>query len=229
MYTSTKILAALFVFSILSFSGSAQFKKERNIFRMGLRNVDMTGIDAGTRSFAPAIDLGFGASYYLSGNIKFEPELHYSPRGFSSTTKYTDSTNTKSSLYIHYLDFCPNFSFIFGSKAKKGGVPINFWVGPYLGYGFAGSLNSDKLTINPRTNKADTTISTSASPFSSGVKRLDYGINAGIGLRFDNFVNFGITYSRGFNDLADDKRYGTTGIYNQSYGFYVSVLFDDVF
>jgi hypothetical protein len=224
MFPFQKSLAIFFL--IILFSSSAQSQKKNNFFRLGIRQIDLIGDFPlkNNHQFLPAIDFGFGKSYSLGTNLSFEPELHFSPRGYRSAFQVNDSVSVTSKIAIQYLDFSPNLSFTLGKKGLSR-KPLNVWIGPYIGYGLSGKSTYE--STGQRKSKSDTIITSTTFPLGTNLSRLDYGINAGVGLRFENFVNFGITYSQGFNNIADNRIYGT--IYNQSWGIYLSVLFDDMF
>jgi hypothetical protein len=212
---------------LLSNSLNAQLKRDHSVFRFGIRAVSIRGNDVNVSnnlSLKPVIDVGFGMSYNLSKNLRFQPEIHYSPRGFFSKFKATDSTYLENSLELHYLDICPNFSYIFGSQIGLG-KQVSIWGGLYLGIGIVGR-NVFSGTILSNRAKADSTFNYVSARFGNGLNRIDYGFNVGIGLQIEKITQIGIAYSMGFNNVADNRVYQ---YYNQSIGVFVTVLFDDIF
>jgi hypothetical protein len=213
---------------LLSITCDAQVKKDRSFFRFGIRAVSVRGDNIPLRNdfgIKPVIDLGFGMTYNLSKKIRFQPGIHYSPRGFQAKNNFTDSTYVSNSLELHYLDICPNFSYTFGGY-QDFMTRFAVWGGPYLGVGIAGRNVLSGKTLNTLKTKADSTFSDSRVRFGDGLNRIDYGFNIGLGVQLEKFTQIGIAYSMGFNNVADNRNFS---IYNQSLGFYVTVLFDDMF
>jgi hypothetical protein len=205
----------------------AQFKKDRSVFRFGVRHVNVYGDNVpfgNSIQLKPVIDLGFGMNYRLSKNLSFQPEIHYSPRGFKSKYQGTDSTYTDNSLELHYLDICPNLNYVFGNRDSFK-TQLCVWAGPYLGVGITGRNVYSGVRLSNR-RIADSTFSNTVRTFGNGLKRIDYGFNMGVGIQVEKFAQIGISYSVGLNNVADDR---TFKYYNQSIGMFITVLFDDMF
>ena len=215
------------VFFITTAPCFAQLKKDRSIFRFGVRAVNIYGnnVPFGNNvNLKPVVDVGFGISYRLSQNLSFQPEIHYSPRGFQSKYNFTDSTYTQNSLELHYLDICPNLNYVFGN-GNSFSTKLCVWAGPYLGVGITGRNVYSGVRLSER-RRADSTFSNTVRTFDNGLKRIDYGFNMGVGIQIEKFTQIGISYSVGLNNVADDR---TFQYYNQSIGVFVTVLFDDMF
>jgi hypothetical protein len=207
---------------------NAQFKRDHSFFKFGVKSVSVRGDNISSRDnfiLKPVVDFGFGTNYNLSANFRFQPEIHYSPRGFRAKYNLSDTTYFENSLELHYLDLCPNFSYTF-NEHQSFQPRLTIWGGPYLGVGVAGRNITSGLTLNTKGTKADSTYSYKSSTFSNGLNRFDYGLNVGLGVQFEKFTQLGIAYSMGFNNILEDKKFP---IYNQSVGIYVIVLFDDMF
>jgi hypothetical protein len=205
----------------------SQLKKDHSFFRFGVRNVNIYGdnVPFGDNiKLKPVVDLGFGINYRLSKNLSFQPEIHYSPRGFQSKYQGTDSTYTDNSLELHYLDICPNLNYVFGERDNFR-TQLCVWAGPYLGVGITGRNVYSGVTLNNQ-RRADSTFSRTVRTFGNGLNRIDYGFNMGIGIQVEKFTQIGISYSVGLNNVADDR---TFQYYNQSIGIFVNILFDDMF
>jgi Outer membrane protein beta-barrel domain len=215
-------------FLLASFFADAQFKKDHYIFKFGVRSVSVRTDNIYQKdnfSLKPVIDFGFGVNYNLSKSLRFQPEIHYNPRGFESKFNFPDSTFVENSLELHYLDLCPNFSYTFGDH-QSFRTKLNVWGGPYLGVGVGGRNVISGLRMNTKGTKVDSTYSFVDKRFTNGLNRIDYGFNVGVGLQFEKFTQVGFSYSMGFNNILDSK---TVAIYNQSIGLYLIVLFDDIF
>jgi Outer membrane protein beta-barrel domain len=223
-----RFIATVVCLLLINNVSNAQFKRDHSFFKFGVKSVTVRGDNISSRdnfTLKPVIDFGFGINYNLSKNLRFQPEIHYSPRGFKSKYNLTDSTFVENSLELHYLDLSPNFSYTFGGHQSMQ-TRLIVWGGPYLGFGVAGRNIISGLTINAKGTKADSTFSDKSMTFKNGLNRLDYGFNVGFGLQFERFSQFGFSYSMGFNNILDDKKFP---IYNQSVGLYMIVLFDDMF
>ena len=223
-----KLIIFTLYFILASFFAEAQFKKDRYIFKFGVRSVSVRTDNIYQKdnfSLKPVIDFGFGINYNLSKSLRFQPEIHYNPKGFKSKFNFSDSTFVENSLELHYIDLCPNFNYTFGDY-NSFRTKLNIWGGPYLGVGVSGRNVMSGQTINKKGTKADSTYSNVNKRFTNGLNRLDYGLNLGAGLQLEKFTQIGISYSMGFNNILDSK---TVAIYNQSIGIYVIVQFDDMF
>ena len=215
-------------FLLTSFLVNAQFKKDHFIFKFGVRSVSIRSENIYQKDnffMKPVIDFGFGVNYNLSKNFRFQPEIHYNPRGFKSRFNLSDSTYVENLLELHYLDLCPNFSYTVANHQSYR-TKLNVWGGPYLGFGIGGRNVLSGQIINTKGTKADSTYSYVNRRFTSGLNRMDYGFNVGVGLQFEKFTQVGFSYSMGFNNILDSK---TVAVYNQSVGIYMIVLFDDMF
>ncbi len=112
-YHLMRFISLILCLLLINSVSNAQFKKDHLFFRFGVKSVTVRGDNITSRdniTLKPVIDFGFGINYNLSKNLRFQPEIHYSPRGFQSKYNFTDSTYAENSLELHYLDLCPNFS-----------------------------------------------------------------------------------------------------------------------
>ena len=97
--------------------------------------------------------------------------------------------------------------------------------GPYVGLGLAG--RSVVSGVTPRTNGlSDSTFLAIDKTFGGGLNRLDYGFNLSIGIQYEKFAQFGVTYSLGLNNIVDKNSFTT---YNKSIGIYMIFTFDELF
>ncbi len=121
----------------------------------------------------------------------------------------------------------PKFQFSYALRGHQSlQTRLTVWGGPYFGVGIAGRNVLSGVTLNTKGTKADSTFSDKSITFKNGINRIDYGFNVGLGLQFEKFTQVGISYSMGFNNILEDKKFP---IYHQSIGIYVIVLFDDMF
>ena len=219
-----------FVFCLLLFNFTliAQSKKDQFFFKFGIKSLTIITDNPLVKDnfyLKPAIDFGFGINYNLSKNFRFQPEIHYTPRGFKSKYNFSDSAYLQHSLELHYLDLYSNFSYTIGGY-EGFQTRMILWGGPYLGLGLMGrNVISGVLprTIGTRT---DSTFSNVNKRFGDGLNRIDYGFNIGLGLQYDKFTQFGFSYSQGFNNITDQYSFAT---YNKSVGIYIIILFDRMF
>lgn len=219
------LYSTIILLFLLPLIASGQRKKDHYLFHFGLRSVDVRSDNSPPTSFKPVVDIGFGINYQLSQNLQFQPELRYTPRGYQSKSTLTDSTFLNNSLSLHYVDFCPNFNYTFGSTEHTF-IHLSIWGGPYLGLGIIGKQTTSGTILNTNKTRADSTVSRTNAAFGNGLNRLDYGLNLGVGLQFERIAQLGISYSIGFNNVST---FQASLIYNQSWGLYMRVLFDDMF
>lgn len=215
------------LFLFVSIRVNAQMKKEHNIFHIGIKSSSVYGDNVPLKdfsSFKPVIDFGFGINYVINKNIRFQPEIHYNPRGYQAKYNFTDSTFVERSLQLHYIDFCPNFNYTFGNQQNPL-TRLSVWGGPYVGVGILGKNVYSGTLLNKSKTKADSTFSDVTATFGNGLNRIDYGFNVGVGLQLERFTQIGFSYNMGFNNVSDDKMFN---YYNKSWGFYIRVLFDDM-
>ena len=221
-------IISLIIFLFFSITSIAQTKKDRSFFRFGLKNVSVRGENIGLQNnmaLKPVIDLGFGLTYNLSDHLRFQPGIQYSPRGFNAKSTLTDSTFVENTLELHYLDICPNFSYSFG-RFDSYNTHVVVWGGSYIGVGIGGKSYASGTILNTKGTRADSTFNKTTYTFGNGLNRIDYGFNVGLGLQIERFTQVGVAYSMGFNNIADNKNFS---IHHQSIGFYLTVLFDDMF
>ncbi len=205
----------------------SQFRKDHYIFRFGIKSVKVVGDNLNFENnlkFKPVADFGFGINYHLSKRLGFQPELHYSSRGYKAKINLTDSTFLTNKYNLGYLDFCPNFNYSFGKNL--GGKPtLSLNIGPYFGYRFTGRHIFKGKIVDLNSNKADSTFTQNRKI--TNLNRIDYGLSLGLGVNFNHYIQVGISYSRGFNNLTlanEPKKY-----YNNGIGIFMTILFDDMF
>ena len=218
----------VFCFLLINFTVNAQLKKDRSFFKLGIRAVEIHTDNIPIKDnfhLKPVVDVGFGMNYNLSEKVRFQPEIHYNPRGFKAKYNFTDSTYLSQSLELHYLDLCPSFSYTFGGH-QSFQTRVIVWGGPYLGVGIVGRNVVSGVTLNANGTKADENFSYVNKKFGDGLNRIDYGFNVGFGLQYEKFAQIGFSYGMGLNNIADNTSFTT---YNRSVGIYVVVLFDDMF
>ena len=220
--------AYVFCLLLINFTIEAQSKKDHYFFKFGIKSTTVNTDNPFVKNnfyLKPVIDFGFGINYNLSKNLRFQPEIHYNPKGFKSKYNFTDSTYFQNSMELHYLDFCPNFSYTFGGY-QSFQTRMIVWGGPYLGVGLTGRNVVSGVLPHTKGPNIDSTFSNVNKKFGDGLNRIDYGFNVGFGVQYEKFAQLGISYSLGFNNIADKNSFA---IYNKSLGIYIIFLFDEMF
>lgn len=204
---------------------TAQKNRSKKIFHFEAKSARFYGEGVGgeTYFFKPTFEAGFGIKYPLTTRLSFNPLLTLSQKGFHGKTIYSDSTYTERNLSLNYLDISPNFEFKLGSVAEYASG-LSIWGGPYLGIGLWDNAKYDIRSANPAKPGTYSLTSTSGESFSQDIRRLDMGFKVGLGVVSQNFVSLGITYQAGLMNIATNSK----SLYNQSLGFYMRVLFDDI-
>jgi hypothetical protein len=154
---------------------------------------------------SPQIILGFHAGVVyeieLAEGFYFSPGLLFSQKGAQySFQDYDDEFEGEVSIdlktSINYLEVPLNLVY----KIDMGGANLVFEAGPYLGYALDGKIDMDFEAMGISFNMSEDIEFGSED---DQMRRIDYGINAGIGLEFQNF-KVGAQYGLGLGNLSND-------------------------
>jgi hypothetical protein len=172
------------------------------------------GINLANFAFDPELEesldmlFGFHAGIVyeveLTDALFFGPGLMFSQKGSKfSFNEYDDDfeseININAKTIINYLEIPLNLVY----KMDLGGANLVFKAGPYLGYAINGKEKLEMDVMGTSINVSEDI------EFGSGedqMRRLDYGINAGVGLEFTGF-KIGAQYGLGLSNLANDDDY----------------------
>jgi hypothetical protein len=225
-YPMIKHFALSFLcFCLLVGPAYGQKNRSKKIFHFEAKSARFNGEGVGgeTYFFKPTFEAGFGMHYPLTSRVSFNPMLTLSQKGFHGKTNYSDSTYTERNLSLNYLDISPNFEIKLGSVSEYASG-FSVWGAPYLGIGLWDNATYDIRSANPAKPGSYLLRSTTGESFSRDIRRLDMGFKIGLGVVSQNFVSLGITYQAGVINIATESK----ALYNQSLGFYMRVLFDDI-
>lgn len=148
----------------------------------------------------PGFQLGVTADYQLAGNLLLLSGLEIVQKGWKLevNSEYSRVKTTASPLYLQ-------LPVHIGYKIDLGAVQLVPQAGPYIAYGLGGKASYDD---EDQSDKSD------YFGKENNVKRLDFGIGAGIGVEFGKIgVNLG--YDLGLANIIDKKE-GTESIKNAS-------------
>lgn len=161
----------------------------------------------------PAWFAGFTADYILLKNyVYFQPGLLFNKKGFLLNDP---DLNTRSVTSLNYLEVPLNIVVKFGKPLSY----TKFYLSAG-GYGALGLGGKTKVRVNgERTEQYNVR-------FDKSLKRLDYGLSAGLGFQFD-YVQLGVFYQQGLRNLSGDGT--STNARNQVFGVSFGYLFDDLF
>jgi opacity protein-like surface antigen len=160
--------------------------------------------DGETESSDPKIGFKIGGllEYSFSPSFALQPELLYVGNG----GKYKDD-DADVSFNFHNLQLPINL------KYKVGTDNLKFYAtaGPYLGYIVAAKLKSGSVSVDLFDEELEEAVP---------LKRLDYGIGAGLGIEISSKYIVGVGYKYGLANLADvDEGSMKTGTFSLSIGY----------
>ncbi|MBK6934575.1 MAG: PorT family protein [Bacteroidales bacterium] len=145
----------------------------------------------------PFIEYSFSNLFSLEGGISLQSK------------GYSDKEDIyKTRMFLLYLDIPINAKFSF----DLGKADIYCYAGPYIGFGLSGS---EKVLVDSEV-RYDYTIDW-GSDTKDDLKRVDYGLNIGVGLDISNFL-IGVNYSWGLADISN-----FTGIKIKNYIIGISI------
>ncbi len=146
----------------------------------------------------PGINLGITAEFKIAKPLAIETGLIFSTKGFKLAQDYSEmgetyKLNLKYNLY--YIDVPLNLKGSF----NIGKVKVYGTAGPYLGIGLIGSGKYEE-TYNGKT-ESDKDIFDLEN---EGIKRLDYGLNVGMGVEI-KAIQIGVNYGYGMQNLIEGE------------------------
>lgn len=156
----------------------------------------------------PGFHVGVIANFPLAGIVSFEPGLLLSTKGYKygyeeisdgETWKYEGKMN------LMYVDI----PLMAKANIDVGGAEVFGALGPYVGLGLTGKMKSETTIMGEKeTNEEDISW---GSDEEDDLKRLDYGLMAGVGAEFGP-IQFGVSYAYGLANIAtfDDDGFHTS-------------------
>lgn len=122
------------------------------------------------------------------------------PKNLTSRTKkksnYEETYEYEDKLNIYYLDIPLTAKAIF----DVGGSKIYGTFGPYIGMGLSGKIKSE-YTGNYETETDEEDINFGSDKDEDDLKRLDYGLTAGVGIELKS-IQIGINYNLGLANIS---------------------------
>jgi hypothetical protein len=138
--------------------------------------------------------LGVYSEFKFSEIFSLQPELLFSMKGSSIVSKATSpgsSSEYTNKIGLSYLDIPVQLRF----NISK----FHILVGPYVGFLLAANSKSKSEVINGSSK----VVSESKSTSKDGLRSTDAGIYIGGGYEFDNGLNLGLRWCRGFSDIYE--------------------------
>lgn len=168
---------------------------------LNLATIEYNIIDEGygeSIKMNPGINLGITAEFKIAKPLSIETGLMFSTKGFKMAEDYTDmgefyKINSKFNLY--YIDVPLDLK----GSINIGKVKIYGAAGPYLGVGLFGSSKYEE-TYNGETESEKDIFDLEEV----GIKRLDYGLNAGMGIEI-KAIQIGVNYGYGLQNLIEGE------------------------
>jgi len=140
-------------------------------------------------------NLGLTAEYPITKLISFETGLMLSTKGFSiKEDGFLADYSATTSLY--YLDIPLTAK----AAYKIGGIKVFANIGPYVGVGLLGKINSDGNVLGI-SGSEESEVEWGEE---GDLKRLDYGLTFGAGVEFGKF-SVGASYELGLADISTNS------------------------
>lgn len=159
---------------------------------------DIPGYPEGIR-WKPGFTLGVMASIPLTHIVSFQTGLSLVNRGYKQSQAQggaLDIEDVKNTVNLYYAEL----PFDIKGISSIGNTKIFAILGPYIGLGLWGKEKSSYLFRGaPRTE--NTTISWGTDPETDTYKRLDIGLNAGLGIEV-NLFQIGLDYGLGLSSIS---------------------------
>lgn len=168
----------------------------------------------------PGYHIGLTAEFPITRNLAFETGLLLSTKGFKvSETETFDGETYKfeGSNNLLYLDLPLTAK----TYLNVGQSRLFVAFGPYIGYGLTGKSKSE-TTYNAETESDEQDVNW-GSDEEDDVKRLDFGLTAGLGWEIRS-IQIGLSYNLGLANIAADTSYGQK-VNNKVLGLSVAYLF----
>lgn len=152
-------------------------------------------------SLKPGFNVGLTAEYPVSKQFSFETNLLFLTKGYIFSYKGVDNDGLKlefmDEVSLYYIDMPINAKAIF----ELGKPKIYCALGPYIGMGIVGKYNVEVTLMGETANDNKKIVWGTAEE--CYFKRLDYGLNASIGVELSSF-QLGVSYSLGLANIAPD-------------------------
>lgn len=197
------ILTLFLLGGVRTMAQTLEIKSGLNLSTMYYKNQGGTYSD--DFKLAPRFILGVTREFPISESFSFEPGLIFSSKGYKIDTYYGDPTSSgeylpiEESAILNYIDI--PISLKLTTSIKK----TQFFgaLGPYLAFGLTGKISREEYDIvDPGTIVYDGTVDYTGEMDKDGQwKRLDYGIQAGIGIIMQR-IAFRVNYSYGLANIA---------------------------
>jgi hypothetical protein len=158
---------------------------------VGLNMSNNTGTSASGAKMKIGVHLGVMLNFDITEHLSIEPGLLYSMKGSKQdyTIPIIDST-VEYKLSLNYLEIPINVVYHFGEQGA-GGFMVH--AGPYLGYALSG-----------KQKVGDSEESLTFKKDEDGFKRMDFGLNFGLGYQLPMGVFVRAQYGLGLGNIVED-------------------------
>ncbi|MGQ0829789.1 MAG: porin family protein [Bacteroidota bacterium] len=169
--------------------------------KAGLNGASVSNVKSNnnTNGVTEKSKIKLGGQFGAYANIKFgdllgfQPEVLFSMKGYRYESTSANSS-VKQSVTLNYIDI-PLQLRVNPTKS------FYILVGPYIGILAGASATTESTTTVPFFG---TTTQTSKSSSTNGLKPMDFGAVAAIGLKAENGFTMGLNYSRGFVTIYEN-------------------------
>lgn len=137
--------------------------------------------------------LGIFSEIKIASIVSFQPEILFSMKGYHTKSKSSSGSTSSEfddKVTLSYIDVPLQLRFNIG----KG---FNILAGPYVGFLMGASDKSTSIV----TNGTNSTKSENNSSGTDGFNKSQVGLNLGVGYQFENGLNIGATWNKGFSKV----------------------------
>jgi hypothetical protein len=147
----------------------------------------------------PGFIFGATTAIPITGVFSFEPGISLSTKGYKQSLAQggpLDVTDVKRNVNLYCVDLPINVKALFDIGTTK----IYGTLGPYIGIGLWGKEKSDYL-FRGEPSSGNLDINWGSDAETDDYKRIDFGLNAGVGLEIKS-VRIGLSYSYGLANIS---------------------------
>ena len=196
----TKLLIVVLIIASVSESYAQSFgiKAGFNLSNMLIKDDDETYSDE--YKMKPGFHVGAIVQFPITGIFSFETGLLLSTKGLKSETEETFDGETikyKGTMILYYIDIPLMAKLTF----DVGKVSVFGELGPYLSFGLSGKLKTE-FSYKGDTDSDSEDIEWGSDKENDMLKRLDYGLTAGVGIVIINTVQLGLAYDLGLANIS---------------------------
>ncbi|MEI6822684.1 MAG: porin family protein [Bacteroidota bacterium] len=198
---------------------------------LNIANMSTSGTAASgeTKSAIASFHVGAIADIGITKEFFIEPGILLSGKGFKDVTTIPIMQATETvtgSIKPLYIEIPINAMYVADLKTVK----LQIFAGPYIGFGIGGNINLDYsssgtlptgYTLPASSSKA---IKFGSDATTDDLKMLDFGLNFGVGVEYNNML-LRVQYGLGLTNINADTSTGSDTYKNNVIGISVGYMF----